>query len=74
MTTNGTDFVLNGEILKLSGSNDYFLIFSWAQPSQAGTKNFLLLYSSLYLLHLSKIPCKKGSLRSMNVLAWCKAD
>ena len=30
VTTQGTNFVLNGEILKLSGSNDYFLIFRWA--------------------------------------------
>ena len=30
VTTKGTNFVLNGEILKLSGSNDYFLIFRWA--------------------------------------------
>ena len=30
VTTSGTNFVLNGEILKLSGSNDYFLIFRWA--------------------------------------------
>ena len=30
MTSNGANFVLNGEILKLAGSNDYFLIFRWA--------------------------------------------
>ena len=35
VTTQGTNFVLNGEILKLSGSNDYFLIFRWA-PAHSG--------------------------------------
>ena len=35
VTTKGTNFVLNGEILQLSGSNDYFLIFRWA-PAYCG--------------------------------------
>ena len=36
MTTSGTNFVLNGKVLKLSGSNDYFLIFRWAPAWQLG--------------------------------------
>ena len=40
VTTNGTKFILNGQIWYPAGSNDYFLVFRWALvPQHAITKD-----------------------------------